>query len=124
MKYITYQQYVEYLQNNQCLRETEEKYNIEPYDDEKVKKIDKKHDKMIKKILSRKKETVKFINEFLNLREKIEEKQIEQCSSEFITNQYESKQSDIIYKIKNKPIYFLIEHQSTIDEDMAFRIWK
>ena len=28
----------------------------------------------------------------------------------------------IVYKVKEKPIYYLIEHQSTIDYNMAYRI--
>ena len=125
MNFITYQQYMQQIKNNPLhagLSDVKANYNIEPYDNEEIQKIDKKHDKIIKKILSRKKEVAKFINEFLNIKQKITQEEIEQCNSDFITNQYLYRQSDIIYKIKNKPIYFLIEHQSTVDENMILRI--
>ena len=34
----------------------------------------------------------------------------------------ENRNSDIIYKIKNKKIFFLIEQQSTIDYSMPYRL--
>lgn len=83
MKVITYQQYVEYLKNNTTmkLKEKETTYKISRtgknniYNEKKIQEVDKRHDKMLRNILSRKKEMVNFLNQFLNLREKIEEKQ-------------------------------------------------
>lgn len=99
-----------------------EKKNI--YNEKRIQEVDKRHDKMFRNILSRKKEMANFLNQFLNLREKIEEKQIIQCHTDFVTKQYKNKHSDIIYKLKDKPIYFLVEHQSTIDPEMPLRIWE
>ena len=132
MKFITYQQYVEYLKNKVAmkLKEKDITYKISQvkqndfYDEEKIRKVDNKHDKMFRNILSRKNEMVNFLNEFLNLKEKIEEQQIIQCYSDFITKQYKDRHSDIIYKLKNKAVYFLVEHQSTIDQEMPLRIWE
>lgn len=132
MKFITYQQYVEYLKNNTTmkLKEKEATYKIsrtgknDIFNERKIQEVDKRHDKMFRNILSRKKEMVNFLNQFLNLRDKIEEKQIIQCHTDFITKQYKDKHSDIIYKLKDKPIYFLVEHQSTIDPEMPLRIWE
>lgn len=132
MKFITYQQYIEYLKNNNTmkLKEKEATYKISRrekkniYNEKRIQEVDKRHDKMFRNILSRKKEMANFLNQFLNLREKIEEKQIIQCHTDFVTKQYKNKHSDIIYKLKDKPIYFLVEHQSTIDPEMPLRIWE
>lgn len=94
------------------------------YHQKRIEEIDKKHDKMFRNILSRKKEMVNFLNEFLALKEKIKPEQLIQCHTDFITKQYKEKHSDIIYKLKDKPVYFLVEHQSTINQDMPLRIWE
>ena len=123
MKFVTYQQYEEYLENSTSKAEkTSKQSNNSQNLYNNKKEINNRHDKIVRKILSRKKETVKFLNDFLNIEEKIEEENIEQCSTDFITKQYQNRQSDLVFKIKNKPIYFLIEHQSTIDENMPLRI--
>ena len=115
---------------NTTLRESGEIYKIpqieenEIYNENKIKEIHKKHDKMFRNILSRKKEIVEFLNDFLELREKIKEDHIIQCHTDFITRKYQEKHSDIVYKLKEKPVYFLIEHQSTIDRNMPLRLWE
>lgn len=84
MRFITYQQYTEYLKNNNTmkLKEKEATYKISRrekkniYNEKRIQEVDKRHDKMFRNILSRKKEMANFLNQFLNLREKIEEKQI------------------------------------------------
>ena len=130
MEYITYKQYVKYLKylkssNILKVSETKKIYELDSnYDRKKVREIDKKHDKMFRNILSIKKEMVKFINQFLNFKEIIKEDEIVQCKTDFITANYKSRQSDIIYKLKEKPVYFLIEHQSSIDKDMLLRMWQ
>ncbi len=94
------------------------------YSKEVVKEIDKRHDKMFRNVLSTKKEMVNFLNDFLDFKEKLEETQIIQCPTDFITRFYKSRQSDILYRLKDKPVYFLIEHQSTIHPEMLLRIWE
>ncbi len=41
---------------------------------------------------------------------------------EFRTSVFGSIEADIVYKIKDKDYFILIEHQSTIDDKMAYRI--
>ena len=63
MNFITYQQYMQQIKNNPLhagLSDVKANYNIEPYDNAKVQRIDKKHDKIIKKVLSRKKRSRKI----------------------------------------------------------------
>lgn len=112
------------------LREKDVTYKIsnlpenQIYSQKRIQEIDKKHDKMFRHILSRKKEMTNFLNEFLALKEKIKPEQLLQCNTNFITKQYKEKHSDLVYKLKHKPVYFLVEHQSTIDPDMPLRIWE
>lgn len=130
MEFVTGKQYWEYLHNSVMqVKEEGRIYQLEKvenkiYEDKKLNKIDKIHDKMFRNILSKKREMVKFLNQFGNLEERIKEEKIEQCATDFITRKYKDKHSDIVYKLKNKPIYFLVEHQSTIDKDMVLRMWE
>ena len=86
------------------------------------KKINNEHDKIFRKILNVKAEAADFINEALNLKNKITEDQIEKYNSSFVTESLENQESDVIYKLKNKNIFFLIEHQTKIDYTMSIRI--
>ena len=130
MKFITKLDYLKYRRENpevMVLAEEGEEYKIptkeeKKYGKEKIEQVDKKHDKMLKVIFGRKKEVAEFLNQFLKLEEKIEEEDLLPCPTEFITSQYKGKQADIIYRLKEKPVYFLIEHQSTIDNDMIEKI--
>ena len=127
MDFITYAEYLKYSKNNSILqlRETETEYKHEKkYDEKIVQKIDKIHDKIFKKVFSITKEMTIFLNEFLDEKEKINSKQIIQCKTDFITKDYKNRQADIIYKLKEKPVYFLVEHQSTFDKDMILRLWE
>ena len=129
MKFITRKTYLKYLDGNiiELLQEEGEEYHLEEQKDtkyrrEKLKEIDKKHDKIFKVILGRKREMANFLNQFLELTDSIKEEELVQCSAEFITKQYKGKYADIIYKLKSEPVYFLIEHQSTIHKEMIERI--
>ena len=61
-----------------------------------------------------------FLNYFLSLN--IEPKDLELQNPNFITKNYKYNQADILYKLKNKDIYFLIEEQTYIDYSMSYRI--
>ena len=73
-------------------------------------------------LLSDSEETRKFINKFLKLEVPIKENELELYNSSYITTDYKSKEADVVYKKKNEDIYFLIEHQSTVDISMPYRI--
>ena len=125
MNFVTYHQYMKYILKNNVLiiAEGKETYNLEISEQKKaLKETDKKHDKMIRNTLNKTKEMVKFLNQFLNLKEITKEEQIIQCHTNFITKEYKEKNSDIVYKLKDKPIYFLVEHQSTVDKEMPERM--
>ena len=83
--------------------------------------VDNVHDKIFKTVLSNREEMSKLLKRYVGL-EEIESKQLEICKNEFITQNYKTRNADIIYKDKEKEIYYLIEHQSTIDKRMPERI--
>ena len=110
ISYITNENY----QNN----ELEVNEAVETY----IYDVSQNHDKIFKEILYDKEETRKFINKYLELEIPIEEGKIELYNSNYVTEAYRSKESDVVYKMKDKNIFFLIEHQSTIDLSMPYRI--
>ena len=112
MKKLTYEEYRKIL----------EKYPEYWENPKKVEKVNNKHDKIFKTILENKEEAANLINQALKLTKKIKPKEIEKYSSSFITKNFEVQESDIIYKIKNKKVFILIEHQTKIDFSMSYRI--
>lgn len=79
-----------------------------------------KHDKTFKEVLKDKKEMSKFLKQFMEL--EVDTSKLEIYNSEFINNKYEKRTSDMIYKEKEKEIYYLIEHQSKVDAKIPYRI--
>lgn len=92
---------------------------VKEYEKDKSE-IDKKHDKVFKKILSNKNEAVILINRKFGL--KIKPEDIENCEKELISKGARVYEADIIYKYKDKKIYFLIEHQTKNDYRMNYRV--
>ena len=84
--------------------------------------INNEHDKIFRKILDNKQEAANFINKTLNLKKKIKPEQLEKYKCSFITEKLQNRESDVIYKIKDKKIFILIEHQTKIDYKMPYRI--
>ena len=100
-----------YLLND--LNEKEKQENIQ---------IRKTHDELFRDILNNKEEFVLFFNSFVKIDMKITEENLEKYNRSFVTKEYKSKYSDVVYKIKNENIYLLVEHQSSIDYSMPFRM--
>ena len=61
-----------------------------------------------------------LINQAIKTKLKAEE--IEKYTSSFVNKIFENREADIVYKYKNKNIFFLIEHQTKIDYSMPYRI--
>lgn len=78
------------------------------------------HDKTFKEILKNSIEMTKFLKSFIGL--EVNSENLKICNSNFITNDYKRRESDILYKNINKNIFYLVEHQSTINVDMPRRI--
>ena len=87
-------------------------------------KIHHEHDKMIKKILENKKEAADFINRTIKLYEPIEPEDLINYNKEYITEFFEIRAADVVYKFKNNNVFFLIEHQRKVDYSMPYRIFE
>ena len=121
--YYDYLKYKHFLKmqkaKNTTLHEQEEKYEKL---NNKEKRVNNEHDKVFRKILSDKIEVIKFLNEHLKTNLKPED--IEQYNSSYINNLMQNEEADVVYKLKGKNEFFLIEHQSKVDYRMPFRILK
>lgn len=121
MKVFTYGQYIKCIHTlrlNAVMQLAEESatYNLN--------RVEKKysHNQLIKNILQDKKEVTQFINQFLEPREKVKEEELIRYTNRYITKKYRTKEADLVYKLKDKDVFFLIEHQSTIDYNMPYRM--
>ena len=85
-------------------------------------RVNKPHDKIFKLILAEKKQAIELINKVLNLSPKLTENEIERYSTEHIDYLLRESASDFVYKMKQMDVFFLLEHQSTIDYNMPKRI--
>ena len=63
---------------------------------------------------------IALINQAIKTKLKAEE--IEKYTSSFVNKIFQNREADIVYKYKNKNIFFLIEHQTKIDYSMPYRI--
>ena len=89
---------------------------------EEEKYIHNEHDKLFKRILDRINEVKSIIKKTLGKEtEKIE---IETVRNELTTRDYRGRMVDVLYKLKDKEVYFLIEHQSTQNTYMAYKIFE
>ena len=70
--------------------------------------------------MDKKEEAIALINQAIKTKLKAEE--IEKYTSSFVNKIFENREADIVYKYKNKNIFFLIEHQTKIDYSMPYRI--
>lgn len=121
MKAFTYSDYIRCIHTVRIHTTNYVSENSETYEIQ-MKKKTKIHDKLIKDILKDKNEMMNFINNFLYPKEEVNIQNLQMCTNSFINRRYEVKEADVIYKMKNKNIYFLVEHQSSVDYNMPYRI--
>ena len=111
-------------ENTVCVKEEGAEYVLDDDKQEQEqdrKTGDKKHDKIFKDILQNKEEIVEFINKFGDYEVNAEDLEI--YNPNYITKKYEYKNADIVYKMTDKQLYFLIEHQTKVDYSMAYRVF-
>ena len=122
LTYSDYLLYKEIIEGN-CLtcNEEGEKYYINTNENEEHS-INNKHDKCFRDVLSDKSEITKFLEHFINPENTINPEDIEPYNTSFITSKYQNREADIVYKIKDKNAFILIEHQSKIDKKMPYRL--
>ena len=84
--------------------------------------INNEHDKIFRTVLSNKKDACKFIKSIINFKSEITESDLELYKTNFVTSEFKNKEADVIYKLKNKKTFILIEHQTKVDYSMSYRI--
>lgn len=121
---FTYEDYLRCIekrtkQKNNTLNEDSKNYEIV-----KGQEINHEHDKTYRMLLSNKEDAAHIINEALKLenKDKVVAKELEKYNTSFVTSGFKNRQADIVYKIKDRNIFFLIEHQSKVDSSMSYRI--
>lgn len=118
--------YVEY--ENTIEEETQDYYLIkedeEQYNPKSNSITNSEHDKLFKKILENREQTAKFLDIVLGSDKDITAKNLELYNKEFITDKFEKNETDIVYKVTNINVYIIIEHQSTADRTMPYRVKK
>ena len=118
--------YVEY--ENAIEEETQDYYLIkedeEQYNPKSNSITSSEHDKLFKKILENREQTAKFLDMVLGSGKDITAKNLELYNKEFITDKFEKNETDIVYKVTNLNVYIIIEHQSTADRTMPYRVRK
>ena len=88
----------------------------------KIYPINNEHDKMFRIALSNKKDACKFIKSIINFKRELTENDLKLYKTNFVTSQFKNREADVIYKIKDKNIFILIEHQTKVDYSMPYRI--
>lgn len=125
MEVFTYKDYIKCIHTLRLnavfgLAEESAEYNLGT--GKQRRKVDNIHNKIIEKILKNKSEVAGIINDFIEAKEKIEGEDLIKYTNNYITKKYKSREADIVYKLKDKDIYFLIAHQSVIDNKLTFRM--
>ena len=87
---------------------------------EKYYVVNHQHDKIFRTVLDRKSDAIALINKALNTQLEVQE--IEKYNSSFINKVFQNREADIVYKIKDRSIFILIEHQTKVDYLMPYRI--
>ena len=83
-------------------------------------KIDKEHDKIVKRVFQSKKEAARFISKIIG--RKVRPSDLVAVQNSFVTTELKYREADIVYRLKGTNIVILIEHQTRVDYRMAYRI--
>ena len=110
-EYVLYKK--QYILNNMTLNDINEEYQY----------INNSHDKIFRKVLEDKNNAIKIINRMLK-EDKVSIEEIEKYNSSYISSKLANSEADIVYKVINQDVFFLIEHQTKIDYSMPYRILK
>lgn len=78
--------------------------------------------KIVKNILKDPKELSILINEFLDIHEKIQTKNLLKYDTNYICNKYKIDESKLIYKLKNKEIFFIVDEIFELDNIVLYEI--
>lgn len=124
MKVFTYSQYIKYIHKvrlNAVLQLAEESTNY-TLENKNNKSECETNEDSIMRILKNKREVVKLVNDFLDPKKIIGDEELILYKNKYITKKQSSKEFQIIYKIKNKPIFYLIKYKNNIDNQIEYKI--
>ena len=107
------------IQNKYLIKEDGEEYNSKSNS-----VTNSEHDKLFKKLLENREQTAKFLDMVLSSGKDITAQNLELYNKEFVTDKFEKRETDIVYKVANLNLYIIIEHQSTADRSMPYRVRK
>lgn len=113
--------YIDYL-CYQILKAKEQRKGLSLREPSEEYHVHQPHDKIFKTVLNEKSQVVELLNKVLKLQHPLQEDEIEKYPSEYINQSFKSFQTDMVYKMKKQEIFFLIEHQRSIDYSMPKRI--
>lgn len=116
--YKTYIDVIHTLRLNTILQLAEESNNYQlsiPHSHNKQKRI-------IKNILKNNEEMANFLNQFLNLNTFIKPNELLLYKNENIRKKYINKETPLVYYLKKNNILFLVEHQSTINRNISYKM--
>lgn len=63
-----------------------------------------------------------MINQFVEAQNVVKKGELVRYNNSYITKKYQSKEANLIYKLKNQEIFFLIEHRSSVDNNIQFKM--
>ena len=89
---------------------------------DKTESAHQPHDKFFRRMLSDRLEVAKLLNQCFKFDNIITKDNIEMFNGKFVNKQFHIRESDVVYRMKDMNIFFLIEHQSTMDYSMPQRI--
>ncbi len=120
MEVFTYNDYITCIHTLRLnsvskLAEESEKYNLEI--NTRRKKTNNIHNEIIRGILKNKSEVAEVINDFVDNNERIRGKDLEKCF-----NIKYSLDGNLVYKLKDKDVFFLIRHQQEIDNSILYEV--
>ena len=111
MQYYTMEDYIDLVvflnKNVTTLNEEKAKYKLDKKDKSENSKEHHKHDKIFRQILNNKKEVAILINQEIKPENEIKEEDIEKYETKYIVKLYKEKQADIVYKLKNKEVFYI-----------------
>ena len=115
---VDFWKYKNMFPENNTLEEEKVEYKTK----EENKETHQYHDKIFKELLDDKKEFISFIKKYVGEEIELKEEEIEKYNRKFINTNFKVRESDIIYKIKDKEIFIIVEQQSRIDYKMPERM--
>ena len=116
---------VEYLEITHNIRKIKGKSDRLAEEEEKYTYVNNSNDKIMRQILKDKNQVAMNLNEWLKIKDenKIKPEELEEVTESYITKTWSNEETDILYKDKKyEGVYYLIEHQTKVDYQMAKRI--